>query len=76
MTLSLVNLLVFPLVGNLALLFTLWLVYSRRERKLAKPAPEGRLYRCEACSCVYMGKQDLPGAPCPRCGHYNDAIRR
>jgi len=63
---------VFALVG----IFAAWIYYSSRRSWRADPLAEGRLYRCSACGHVYEEARDVPMSRCPRCDHFNEAVRR
>ena len=65
-----------PLIVHLMLLFLIWFFYDLRKRGVEKKRVEGKIYRCSACNLVYVDNHDLPGTDCPRCGHYNEAVRR
>ena len=69
-------------VGLLWLTLVPWLgvmccgaYYALRRPATHLPHP-ARLYRCPACVHVYEDRRNVPLAPCPRCGHPNEPIRR
>ncbi len=74
--LSIYTVFLLPAGLNLVVILLLWLYYSNRTEGLEKPVAEGRLYRCSQCGYVYIETFGRPGTECPRCGAYNDAIKR
>ena len=73
---SLPNLVLIPLVFNLAIILACWMYYTFMHPSSRVARSRSRLYRCRVCEHVYAEARDVPMARCPRCGHNNDAIRR
>jgi hypothetical protein len=70
------NLVLIPLVFNLAIIFACWMYYTFLHRSCRVVRTRSRIYRCSVCENVYVEERDVPLARCPRCGHNNQAIRR
>jgi rubrerythrin len=73
---SLPNLVLIPLVFNLAIIFACWMYYTFAHHASRAVRRSARIYRCSVCDNVYLEVRDIPLARCPRCGHNNEAIRR
>jgi hypothetical protein len=65
-----------PVAFNLVLLFCAWVYYANRKSWPGQPIEQGRIYRCSSCGHVYVEGRDVPMSRCPRCGIFNEAIRR
>lgn len=70
------NLVLIPLVFNLAILLACWVYYSFVHPSGRVAHTRSRIYRCGVCEHVYVEARDVPLARCPRCGRNNEAIRR
>jgi hypothetical protein len=50
-------------------------VYSElRQRRFQPAASRDRIFRCDACKCVYTDDPDVDRSPCPQCRRLNAAI--
>jgi hypothetical protein len=65
-----------PVIFNLVALFGAWLYYSQRSSWPGQPIEQGKIYRCSSCGHVYVGARDVPMSRCPKCGTFNEAVKR
>lgn len=72
---SMRNPFVIMLVFNLVMIFGAWLYYNLRDAQ-ATSVIKSNLYRCVKCSHVYVEGREVPLSQCPRCGHFNEAVKR
>lgn len=73
---TLPNLILIPMAFNLLILLTCYVYYAARRTARGVRQRPSRLYRCQRCDHVYADLRDLPLVRCPRCGCFNEAIRR
>jgi hypothetical protein len=67
---------ILPAVFSLVAIFGAWIYYGHRRLWPDLPWTGRRIFRCSRCAEVYVGAEDRPSARCPRCGSYNDAVKR
>jgi uncharacterized C2H2 Zn-finger protein len=65
-----------PMVFVLVGVFTAWVLYGLRGRHGEGETHGGRIFRCASCGKVYGEAKDRPFAECPRCGQFNEALKR
>ena len=65
-----------PYVFSLVMVLAAWVYYALRGQGEPARAPGGRIFRCAGCGKVYGENRDRPFAGCPRCGRFNEAVKR
>ena len=65
-----------PCLFSLVTVLAAWIYYSVRGHGEPSRAPGGRIFRCAGCGKVYGESRDRPFAGCPRCGRFNEAVKR
>lgn len=75
MTVSITQLISFPLLFNILVIAVCWIYYLFRDGTHRSSPVRNRIYRCQVCAHVYLDARDVPLARCPRCGCLNEAIK-
>jgi hypothetical protein len=69
------NLILIPLIFNLAAISICWICYGLRVPGWRKTTYRERIYRCSICEHVYVDARGVPLSRCPRCGCLNEPVR-
>jgi hypothetical protein len=76
MEVSLPNMVLLPMVFNLAAVVVLRIYYTVRDSRRSAKNYSQRIFRCTVCRHVYEDVRDVPLSRCPRCSCLNEPVRR
>lgn len=62
-------------VAAIVLIFSLWIYYDRRDRKLIDAKRRRVVFHCIRCDKLYSAPEGTELCPCPRCRHENSRLR-
>lgn len=62
-------------VSAIVLIFSLWIYYDRRDRKLIDAKRRRVVFHCIRCDKLYSAPEGAEFCPCPRCRHENSRLR-
>lgn len=61
--------------GAIVLIFSLWLYYDVRDRKLIDAKRRRVVFHCIRCDKLYSASEGTEVCPCPRCRFENARLR-